>query len=270
MQSYIVKAITNSSLRRHATNDISKVNFKSLRIKASKHDQCLAQFRAFGSRSRGARGHGWLHHYRAGNGGRHLQGRYHYRDVNELSSINDSIFELGTTDCFLEIELDGKNEAQRKSSRVVFELASTALPRTCENFIKLCEDEYYNDTKVFKIQKNVGICMGDTMGLDGKGGKCHPDISPYGYFEFEEKVVSHTQKGILTMLAPGVDRNDSRFCITLDDSPQLDGRYVAFGRIKDLDSDECGMKELEDIILNVFTKKGTPQKDILIKSCGTL
>ena len=227
--------------------------------------------RKFGAKSRGARGHGWLQKYRAGEGGRHLQGRYHYRDVEARSGINESIFELGSTHCFLDIEIEGKDEDQSKtSSRVVIELASTALPKTCENFLKLCQDGYYKDTNVYKIEKETGICMGDILGLDGSGGKCHPDISPNGFFENETHVLSHTHKGILTMLAPGVHRNDSRFCITLGDTPQFDGKYVAFGRVKPVDDDDSGMSDLENIISNVFTKKGKPQKNIRITSCGPL
>ena len=48
----------------------------------------IQQIRLMGTGSRGARGHGWLHKYRAGEGGRHLQGRYHNRDIEKLISIN--------------------------------------------------------------------------------------------------------------------------------------------------------------------------------------
>lgn len=256
----------NNKLCATSTNLIKAASTTQLQLQPTQ--QTLT--RTFGSRSRGTRGHGWLTHYRSGNGGRHLQGRYHNRDEEELSSINNSIFELGTSDCFLEIEVEGKDESDVKRARIVIELASKALPKTCENFIKLCQDGYYNDTKVHKIEKNVGVCMGDILGMDGNGGKCHPDISPYGYFENEAHVLSHVEKGVLTMLAPRVDKNDSRFLITLGDTPQLDGKYVAFGRVKGDDTDETGMKGLENIVANMYTMKGKPQKKITIRSCGLL
>ena len=237
------------------------------------------QIRPFGHRSRGSRGHGWLKKYRDNKGGRHLQGRYHKFDADSLKIHNDTIFELGTSECFLDIQMDDdddddakdsyekmKNEGEsEKTKRIVIELASEALPKTCHNFLKLCQDGYYNDTKVFKIERNVGLCMGDVLDMDGRGGKCHPETSSSGYFENEGYYLSHAQKGVLTMLAPSVDKNDSRFMITLRDTPQLDGRYVAFGRLKE---DENGIKVLENIVENTYTRRGKPQKDIKIISSG--
>lgn len=236
-------------------------------------------YRSFGTR--GSRGHGWLHHYRAGNGGRHLQGRYHNRDVEKRAAINDSMFDLGSLTCYLDLDMveskvdgnDGDEEAGTSSTnnngprRIILELASTALPRTCDNFLKLIEDGYYDNTKVHRIEKNVGFCMGYTS---PNGGRCHPDISPYGRFEHESYVISHVHKGMLTMLSPGVDKNDSRFCITTGDAPQLDGRLTAFGRVKGVNGDASSMQHLEDIVANVFTAKGKPQKDIDIVGCGVL
>lgn len=233
------------------------------------------QFRSFGHRSRGSRGHGWLQNYRDKKGGRHLQGRYHKFDTDALKLHNDSIFELGTSECFLEIRMNGdekdsgndtENKGEKQNTkRIVIELASKALPKTCQNFLKLCQDGYYNNTKVFKIEKNVGICMGDVLDMDGGGGKCHPETSSSGYFENEGYYLSHAQKGVLTMLAPRVDKNDSRFMITLRDTPHLDGRYVAFGRLKE---DENGINVLESIVENTYTRRGKPQKDIKILSSG--
>ncbi|KAL3826743.1 hypothetical protein ACHAXA_009352 [Cyclostephanos tholiformis] len=241
--------------------------------------------RTMATGTRGARGHGWLQKYRAGLGGRHLQGRWHYRDVDELESINDEVFAmnaslLATTDdggknetvtigteAFLDLSVAGE-----PPRRVIIELASAALPKTTENFRLLCQERGergtgYASTSVYKIEKTVGLCLGDVVSDDGSGGRCHPKMgtytSPYS-FEDEGFFVSHTGPGIVSMMSPGVHRNDSRFLITTTEAPQLDGRFVAFGRVKK------GMDVIHDIAMGVFTKRGRPTVHIKIAHCGVV
>ena len=240
--------------------------------------------------TRGARGHGWLKKYRAGLGGRHLQGRWHNRDVDELNMINDEVFAMNKTlnsdiptEAYLDISVAG--EAPR---RIVIELASAALPKTTENFRLLCQEKGrsskeddndegfvgdengsggYENTSVYKIEKTVGLCLGDIVSDDGSGGRCHPKsgtyLSPYS-FKDEGFLISHTGPGIVSMMSPGVGRNDSRFLITTTGASQLDGRFVAFGRVKE------GMDVVEDIATGVFTKRGRPTVDVKIDKCGVL
>ena len=239
--------------------------------------------RTMATGTRGARGHGWLKKYRAGLGGRHLQGRWHFRNVDELNAVNDDVFAMNDSStskeddnlAYLDISVGGE-----ESRRVVIELASAALPKTTENFKLLCkekgssankEDEDiiggYESTMVYKIEKTVGLCMGDIVSNDGTGGRCHPKsgtyMQPYS-FEDEGHLISHTGPGIVSMMSPGVHRNDSRFLITTTDAPQLDGRFVAFGRVRD------GMDVIEDINSGVFTKRGRPTVEIKIVGCGVL
>lgn len=155
---------------------------------------------------------------------------------------------------------------------MVIELASAALPKTTENFRLLCEERGeggvgYESTLAYKIEKTVGMCFGDVVTNDGTTGRCHPNIgtadTPYS-FEDEGFLVSHTGPGIVSMMSPGVHRNDSRFLITTTGAPQLDGRFVAFGRVKD------GMDVIEDIATGVFTKRGVPTVEIKVVGCGVL
>jgi len=235
------------------------------------------QTRSMGG-TRGARGHGWLKKYRAGLGGRHLQGRHHNRDKQKLVSINDEVFALNQslngvvgdkpTMTYIDLQIEGDKDPHR----IIIELASAALPKTCGNFAALCKDEScgYESTKVFKIEKNVGVCLGDnTPSNNGEGGKCHPDFAVEGHnpysFEHEALVLSHAQKGMVTMLSSGLDKNDSRFMITtVNDSPHLDGKYMAFGRVKE------GLEWLEKIAENTFTKRGKPISNIEVVSSGVL
>jgi len=244
-----------------------------------------------GTGPRGARGHGWLHKYRAGLGGRHLQGRYHKRDVEKLASINDKVFSLNEThaskvstptEAYLDFAVEGESGGG-SPHRVVIELASAALPKTCRNFVDLCEtgndsngigngdgqSTGYKSSKVFKILPQVGLCLGDTTVMNnGEQGQCSPNVDTSTQtrtFAHEATVLSHAQKGIVTMLSTGLDKNDSRFLImTADDAPHLDGKLVAFGRVKE------GLDGLQKIVANTYTKRGVPTTNIEVVGCGTL
>mmetsp|Transcript_29085 Transcript_29085/g.45762 ORF Transcript_29085/g.45762 Transcript_29085/m.45762 type:complete len:263 (+) Transcript_29085:28-816(+) len=241
----------------------------------------LSTIRCMATGTRGARGHGWLQKYRAGLGGRHLQGRWHYRNNEELNRVNDEVFAMNAKDggdgddssknnknnneAFLDISVGGE-----EARRVVIELAAAALPKTVQNFKLLCQekkDHGYESTKLYKIEKTVGLCLGDVVSNDGTGGRCHPSVgtdeSPFA-FEDEGFVVSHTGPGIVSMMSPGVHRNDSRFLITTTEAPQLDGRFVAFGRVKE------GMDVVNDIATSIFTKRGRPTVDVRVVGCGVV
>ncbi|KAL7440939.1 hypothetical protein ACHAXM_007616 [Skeletonema potamos] len=226
--------------------------------------------RCMATGTRGSRGHGWLQKYRAGLGGRHLQGRWHYRNNEELNQLNEEVFAMNNkgsasnTEAYLDISVGGE-----EARRVVIELASAALPKTTENFRLLCQEKEhgYESTKIYKIEKTVGLCLGDVVSNDGTGGRCHPKVgtadSPFA-FEDEAFLVSHTGPGIVSMMSPGVHRNDSRFLITTTEAPQLDGRFVAFGRVKE------GMDVINDIASSIFTKRGRPTVDVKVVGCGVV
>lgn len=223
--------------------------------------------------TRGARGHGWLRKYRAGLGGRHLQGRWHWRDIDELNEVNDMVFAMNEslgddskipTEAYLDLSVAGD-----EPRRVTIELASAALPKTTENFRLLCQqggDEGgYESTSLYRVEKTVGVCLGDVVTDDGSSGRCHPAIgTPYSPFSFpdEGNFLSHTGPGIVSMMSSGVHGNDSRFLITTTGAAQLDGRFVAFGRVKE------GMDVINDIATGVFTKRGRPTVEIKVAGCG--
>jgi len=213
--------------------------------------------------SRGTRGHGWLQRYRKDEGGFHLQGRYHYWNGKDLSSENGNIFALEKkmTKAFLDFSWDGDGTEESSGEttaqrRICVELASTALPLTCDHFSKLCNGKTYSSTMVDHIEKNVGVCLGDLRSSVGKG-------LPVLQSPVEGFFLSHAGPGIVSMMSMGVDGVDSRFIITTEDAPQLDGRFVAIGRV------QSGMEVVEDMC-KIFTRRGKPSVDIKVVDCGIL
>jgi len=235
-------ALTN--FRRLATGPISKV------IQ-----------RRFGTGARGARGLGWYQKYRDGEGGRHLQGELFDRDIEELESINNQVFAMGSENAYLDIKIDGE-----EIHRLTMELATAALPLTTKNFLLLCEDGMYTDTIIHRLQKNVGIVLGDVSMRKGKGGYCHPSLSIDGKLpETEPLVISHLP-GIVSMTSPGVDKVDSRFLCCSHELPHLDGRFVGFGRL----FPESLEKILDWLDTQHTVGGGFPNVEMKIVSCGRL
>jgi len=225
--------------------------------------------RCFGTGAKGARGVGWYEKYRKGEGGRHLQGQYFDRNSTELETINNTVFNFGNQVAYIDIEIENNtfNEGTTENNihRITMELATAALPLTTTNFKLLCEDGLYNDTIVHRIQKDVGFCMGDIDQMKGKGGYCHSSLSKTGkLLETEPTVVTH-MPGIVTMMSAGVDKIDSRFMIVTKESPQLDGRFLGFGRLLP--------ESLETVLKLESTQRtirGTPIAKMKIVSCGLL
>jgi len=236
------------------------------------------QRRSMKGGSRGARGHGWFLKYRQGLGGRHLQGKFWDRDVEYLEEWNDQILELGSTLVYINVKVGGSasgsastdgaepttttTTATTKDYTLHLQCATAALPETCQNFIQLGLDGYYDNTTFYRMEAQTGLAAGDVQHLQGKGGHCHPDMGIYGVLKMESMVLRHTQ-GMVTMLCPGVDRVDSRFFCCTHDAPQLDGYHVPFAKLT---------PESMDIVhewqKTIYTKRGKPTVDMVITNIG--
>jgi len=107
------------------------------------------------------------------------------------------------------------------------ELHCDLVPKTCENFVKLAQKGYYNNTKFHRSIKNFMIQGGDPTAT-GKGGE-----SFWGEpFKDEFKSnLTHTGRGILSMANSGPDSNKSQFFITFRSCKHLDGKHSIFGRL---------------------------------------
>lgn len=263
------------------------------------------QCRSFGSGggTRGARGHGWWVNYRAGKGGRHLQGTYAHLDVEAMAMWNDAVFGMGSKMAYLDVKLEAlagadeenenenennteKETTQTQTHRLTLELATEALPLVTENVLKLLQESLggYDSTTLHRVEKGVGILGGlvadnpnhQPLNLNAptskkKKGMCHPDFrmatSPTAMDVSSEKLVVHHLEGVITMLQPRIGQIDSRFLLLSNNAPHLDGVSVAIGRLANPESLEA-IKNWESTLI---TSHGVPTNvNLRIVGCGIL
>ena len=109
------------------------------------------------------------------------------------------------------------------------ELDATAAPITCENFLKLVNQGFYNGLTFHRVIPNFMIQGGCPLG-NGTGG---PGWNIKGEFAANgvNNPIKHV-RGVISM-ARSMNPNSagSQFFIMHKTSPHLDGAYAAFGKI---------------------------------------
>jgi peptidylprolyl isomerase len=163
-----------------------------------------------------------------------------------------------------------KKEAVMKESVVVFEtnqgniefkLMPDAAPKTCENFVGLVENGYYDGLVFHRVIKGFMIQGGDPTGT-GMGGD-----SLWGK-PFEDEVasdVTFSKEGILAMANSGPNTNGSQFFITTASTPWLNMKHTIFGEvvsgfdvIEKIENTPTGSQDKpveEQVILKAYVKK---------------
>ena len=106
---------------------------------------------------------------------------------------------------------------------IVLELFDEDAPKTVENFRKLAGEGFYDGLIFHRIIADFMIQGGCPQGT-GTGGP--------GY-TFEDEINDHRiVRGALAMANAGPNTNGSQFFIvTADETPWLDGKHTAFGRV---------------------------------------
>ncbi|KAL6854345.1 hypothetical protein ACP4OV_019248 [Aristida adscensionis] len=157
--------------------------------------------------------------------------------------------------------------------RVVIELYADKLPKTAENFRRLCTGEtsgrsgrklHYKGTPFHRVVPGFMCQGGDIASGNGTGGESALGEGRYRYFPDEGLgVVRHDEAGVVSMANAGPNTNGSQFFITFAEAPWLDSRHVAFGRVVE------GMKVL-DAVNRAGSTSGRTVKPVLIADCGQL
>jgi len=107
------------------------------------------------------------------------------------------------------------------------ELRCDIVPKTCMNFIGLCENGAYNNTCFHRSIRNFMIQGGKPS------QKSDAETSLWGDSfedEFDDRL-KHTGSGVLSMANAGSNTNKRQFFITFKSAPHLDRKHSVFGRI---------------------------------------
>jgi cyclophilin family peptidyl-prolyl cis-trans isomerase len=153
---------------------------------------------------------------------------------------------------FMDIGINNKN-----MGRLIIELFSDIVPKTCDNFRELC-NKSYKGCPFHRIISDFMIQGGDFTSGNGTGG-----MSIYGHkFNDENFDIPHDQPYLLSMANSGRNTNGSQFFITTSETPHLDGKHVVFGRVIE-------GQDIVDELNNVETDGGDrPVDKITILNCG--
>lgn len=142
---------------------------------------------------------------------------------------------------------------------IVIDMFGAVVPRTVNNFVKLCEGEgklSYQGSHFHRIIPNFMIQGGDFTRGDGTGGR-----SIYGdRFEDENFKLKH-EPFCLSMANAGPNTNGSQFFITTVLTSWLDGRHVVFGRVSQ-------GKDVVKAVEAIGSQSGKPSKKVTIAKCS--
>lgn len=189
----------------------------------------------------------------------------HYSTGNVAASFTSTVMEVqqeteaavldDRTIRYRFVKTKGYVRLQTNLGNINIELHCDQTPKTCENFVKLCQKEYYDGTIFHRSIKNFIIQGGDPTGK-GTGG----DSFWGGTFEDEFRPqLKHTGRGIVSMANSGENTNKSQFFITFRSCEHLNRKHTVFGRV-------VGGMDTLDKMEKVETNKKTdrPKEEIKI------
>jgi len=117
------------------------------------------------------------------------------------------------------------------------ELYPDIAPKTVENFVKLCKEDFYKGLVFHRVIEGFMIQGGGYSDSIYQGDFTEKTADTiYGEFLTNgfENTLSH-ERGVISMARLGNDPNSqsSQFFIMHESNPSLDGNYAAFGKITD-------------------------------------
>ena len=114
---------------------------------------------------------------------------------------------------------------------IKIELFSKDAPNTVNNFVKLAEQGFYNNTKFHRVIKDFMIQGGDPLSKDDSKRDLWGTGGPDYIFADEIHQNNQNNTGTISMANRGPDTNGSQFFINTINNNYLDSRHTVFGRI---------------------------------------
>lgn len=153
--------------------------------------------------------------------------------------------------------------AGQPAGDVVIDLFGSVVPKTVENFAKLCQGDLvdngvflkYAGSTFHRIIPNFMIQGGDFTNGDGTGGR-----SIWGPKFNDENFKLKHEPFCISMANAGPNTNGSQFFITTAETSWLDGRHTVFGRVSE-------GKEVVKKVEAVGSGQGRPSKRVVVAKC---
>ena len=174
---------------------------------------------------------------------------------------------MGLASCGKEGESDGTIkfegnvhvEIEMEDGGIIkLELYPDIAPITVENFVNLAKDGFYDGLIFHRVWQNFMIQGGDPegTGMGGSGKTIKGEFSANGV----KNDLKHT-RGVISMArSQKFDSASSQFFICDADSPHLDGKYAAFGKVTE------GMDVVDRIAAVKVNANKKPLTDVVIKT----
>ena len=152
----------------------------------------------------------------------------------------------------------------------VVELYPEYAPETCENFVNLVNDGFYDGLTFHRVIEGFMAQGGDPDG-NGRGGSDKTIRGEFYANGFEQNVISHT-RGVISMArSNSFDSASSQFfiCYSDDCARSLDGGYAAFGLVTEGMETVDAFLEIERVY-NGESKPSKPVEPIVIEKAEVI
>ena len=151
-------------------------------------------------------------------------------------------------------------------------LRPDVVPRTVQNFVHflttnraIAADVGYRNSFFHRVIPKFMAQGGDIINHDGTGS-----TSIFGGKSFNDEnfILSHSQRGTMSMANSGVNTNGCQFFITFGPTAHLDGIHVVFGYVDWRDDDESAdvLEKLEKV--RTDRRNDRPLEEVRIVDCG--
>ncbi|NOT36354.1 MAG: hypothetical protein HOP11_03125 [Saprospiraceae bacterium] len=115
-------------------------------------------------------------------------------------------------------------EINTEKGKIEIELYSKIAPASVANFLKLIQQNYFNNKIIHRVVPNFVIQIGCPRG-DGYGSL------DYSLRTEVSTELNYMQEGVIGMANAGPDTECNQFFITYSPTPHLDGKYSVFGKM---------------------------------------